>query len=91
MVRVKISCKDAAKIPKKRLFEMMNNLYIIQFKKVEEGLGTGAEGGEDRGDHGNGDDERTEEFKHDPVQRTRGHQRVKEGIRQTQIRIKARN
>jgi hypothetical protein len=29
MVRVNISCKDATKIPKKRLFEMKNKLYII--------------------------------------------------------------
>jgi hypothetical protein len=29
MVRVKISCKEVAKIPRKRLFEMKQNLYLI--------------------------------------------------------------
>jgi hypothetical protein len=32
MVRVKIVCKDASKIPKKRMFEMRKRLYAIQFK-----------------------------------------------------------
>jgi hypothetical protein len=46
MVRVKIACKDAAKISKKRLFEMNKNMLLIQFK-VEEELGTGSVGDED--------------------------------------------
>jgi hypothetical protein len=32
MVRVKIACKDATKIPNKRLFEMQKKMYLIQFK-----------------------------------------------------------
>jgi hypothetical protein len=32
MVRIKVACKDSTKIPKKRLFEMKNNLYVIHFK-----------------------------------------------------------
>jgi hypothetical protein len=32
IVRVKIVCKDVAKIPKKRLYEMQNKLYLVQFK-----------------------------------------------------------
>jgi hypothetical protein len=40
MVRIKITCKDRTRIPKKRLFEMNNNLYVIHFKVEEEsGLG----------------------------------------------------
>jgi hypothetical protein len=29
MVRVKIACKDATKIPNKRLFEMQKKMYLI--------------------------------------------------------------
>jgi hypothetical protein len=32
MVRVKIACKDADKIPLKRLFEMQKLMYMIHFK-----------------------------------------------------------
>jgi hypothetical protein len=32
MVIVKVVCKDSSKIPKKRLFEMLNSLYVIHFK-----------------------------------------------------------
>jgi hypothetical protein len=37
MVRVKIASKDVTKIPSKRLFEMKNNLYVIQFKVEKSG------------------------------------------------------
>jgi hypothetical protein len=70
MVRVKIACMDSSKIPKKRLFEMNNNLYVRQFK-VEGGSNVGQEDGdEDGGDNeepGNEDDTEMEEFQHDPV------------------------
>jgi hypothetical protein len=70
MVRVKIACMDSSKIPKKRLFEMNNNLYVRQFK-VEGGSNVGQEDGdEDGGDNeepGNEDDTGMEEFQHDPV------------------------
>jgi hypothetical protein len=65
MVRVKIACKVITKIPKQRLFEMNNKLYLIQFR-VESGsdLGDeeGVEGGGDNGDLDNEDDSRMEEF-----------------------------
>jgi hypothetical protein len=35
MVKVKIACKDVSKIPKKRLFEMKDDIYLIQFKVRE--------------------------------------------------------
>jgi hypothetical protein len=35
MVKVKIACKDVSKIPKKRLFEMKDDIYLIQFKVWE--------------------------------------------------------
>jgi hypothetical protein len=37
MVRMRIACKDATKIPSKRLFEMKNSLYVIQFKVDKRG------------------------------------------------------
>jgi hypothetical protein len=42
MVRVKIACKDRSKVPGKRMFEMMNKLFLIQFKV--EGLRTWVRG-----------------------------------------------
>jgi hypothetical protein len=38
MVRLKIASKDVSMIPRKRLFEMGGNLYLIQFK-IEAGNG----------------------------------------------------
>jgi hypothetical protein len=70
MVRVKIAYKDITKIPKQRLFEMNNKLYLIQFI-VESGsdLGDeeGDEGGGDNGDLDNEDDSGMEEFQHDSI------------------------
>jgi hypothetical protein len=66
MVRVMVACKDASKIPAKRLFEMKNCLYEIQF--VVEGDLTTDEGGfddNDNDDQGNGDDQGMEELEHD--------------------------
>jgi hypothetical protein len=53
MVRVKITCKDVSKVLRKRLFEMMKNMYLIQFK-VEGisdmgGGSIGDDGGNDQG------------------------------------------
>jgi hypothetical protein len=66
MVRVKVACKDMAKIPGKRLFEMENGLYLIQFK-VESKPGQmleGDEGGDDNDDPGNEEDDEIEEIDH---------------------------
>jgi hypothetical protein len=54
MVRVKIVCKDASNIPKKRMFEMRKR-YAIQFKVKGELELQGIGGGHD-GNDGNGDD-----------------------------------
>jgi hypothetical protein len=40
MVRIKIACKDLSKVPKKRLFEMNNKLYLILFKIESEHMQT---------------------------------------------------
>jgi hypothetical protein len=68
MVRVRIACKDPIRIPRKRLFEMDNNFYVIHFK-VEGDAELGKEDGNDDGDDdGNGDhgeDSGMEEFQHD--------------------------
>jgi hypothetical protein len=65
MVRIKVACKDSTKIPKKRLFEMKNNLYVIHFKvegQVDVGYDDGDDG-EDKDDPGQGGDSRME-FQH---------------------------
>jgi hypothetical protein len=41
MVRVKLECKDVSEIPRKRLFELKNNLYLIQFKVEGKSNGKG--------------------------------------------------
>jgi hypothetical protein len=68
MVRVKVVCKDSSKIPKKRLFEMLNSLYVIHFKvegRVEAALDE--DDGGDNEDPDLGDDNGMEEFHHDPL------------------------
>jgi hypothetical protein len=75
MVRIKIACKGPTKIPKKRLFEMKNSLYVIYFKvegSVEARLDDdddddGGGGGGDNEDPGLGDDSGMEEFQHDAL------------------------
>jgi hypothetical protein len=47
MVRVKIVCKDVSKILKKRLFEMKENIYVVQFKVEGAGGQKELEGGDD--------------------------------------------
>jgi hypothetical protein len=68
MVKVKITCKDPTRIPRKRLFEMDNFFYVIHFK-VEKSLEMRKEDGDDEGkDEDNGDHEEDfgmEEFQHD--------------------------
>jgi hypothetical protein len=67
MIRIKVACKDPTKIPKKRLFEMENNLYVIQFK-VEGHIGVGdddEDDGGDKDDPSQGDDNGLEEFQHE--------------------------
>jgi hypothetical protein len=66
MVRVKVACKYASKIPGKMLFEMNNNLYVIQFK-VEAMQGDGNLGEEGGDDPRNDEDANIEEFDHDPI------------------------
>jgi hypothetical protein len=63
MVRVKLECKDVFKIPRKRLFELKKNLYLIQFK-VESRSDRGDDGG-DSGDQDNEDDQGMEELDQD--------------------------
>jgi hypothetical protein len=60
MVRVKIVCKDVLKILKKRLFEMKQSLYLIQFK-VEGKAGMDGDDNDSR----NGDDNDFEEADQD--------------------------
>jgi hypothetical protein len=67
MVRVKIACKEVAKISGKRMFEMKQNTYLIQFKVENgEGIKDGRDNidGDDN-DPSNGDDTGLEEFEHD--------------------------
>jgi hypothetical protein len=69
MVKIKVACKDSTKIPKKRLFEMRNNLYVIDFK-VEGHVDLGEdddENGEGKDDPGQGRDNGMEEFQHDSL------------------------
>jgi hypothetical protein len=63
MVRVKLECKDVFKIPRKRLFELKKNLYLIQFK-VESRSDRGDDGG-NSGDQDNEDDQCMEELDQD--------------------------
>jgi hypothetical protein len=49
MVRIKIACKNATKIPKRKLFELNNKFYLIQFI-VECCSSFGQEGADDGGD-----------------------------------------
>jgi hypothetical protein len=70
MVRVKIAYKDPSKIPSKRLFEMKNQLYVIQFRvEAEEmGLGGNLDDGGDDPDEGDGEDKGMEELDHDSME-----------------------
>jgi hypothetical protein len=53
LVRLKIACKDASKIPHKRLYEMKQKMYVVQFT-VEKSVDNGnAEEGGDTGDDNN--------------------------------------
>jgi hypothetical protein len=65
MVRVKICCKEVSKIPKKRLFEMKQNLYLIQFK-IEGKAGLDGDDMDGDGyDPGDGDNNGFEETEND--------------------------
>jgi hypothetical protein len=68
MVRIKMACKDIIKIPKRRLYEMNNKFYLIQFK-VERSSGLEEDevddGDDDNGEPGNEDDTGMEELRHD--------------------------
>jgi hypothetical protein len=69
MARVKITCKDPSKITNKRLFEMMNSLYVIYFK-IEGSAEVGIDDDEDGGDNedpSQGDDNGMEEFHHESL------------------------
>jgi hypothetical protein len=66
MVRVKLACKDATKIPSKRLFETQKKMYLVQFK-VEKPKAYGDEGGEgddNDNEHPADDDTGMEELEH---------------------------
>jgi hypothetical protein len=67
MVRVKIACKDVSKITKKRMYEMKENIYLVQFK-VEGAKGQTAGDDEEDGnddDLGNGEDNDMKELDHE--------------------------
>jgi hypothetical protein len=49
MVRIKVACKDISKIPKKRLYEMKQKLYLIHFK-VEKMTTSGESPDDDEGE-----------------------------------------
>jgi hypothetical protein len=70
MVRIKMDCKDITKIPKRRLYEMNNKFYLIQFK-VESSSGLEEDevddGDDDNGEPRNEDDTGMEELHHDSV------------------------
>jgi hypothetical protein len=74
MVRVKIACKDHAKIPSKILFEMRNHLYVIHFRVEAEGggLGENLDDGVNYLDAGDGQDKGVEEIDHDLVEEEKG-------------------
>jgi len=59
MIRIKIKCKDPSKVPKKRLMEMGDDIYLLYFKTegVDQETDT-EEGGDDKGGKGDkGDDD----------------------------------
>jgi hypothetical protein len=66
MVRIKMAYKDITKIPKRRLYEMNNKLYLIQFK-VEGSSGLGEDEDGDNGEPGKEDDSGMEELHHDSM------------------------
>jgi hypothetical protein len=71
MIRVKIACKDASKIPRKRLFEFQKKLYLIQFKVKGEAGDVGGnanpnDGDNDNNDYGFDEDVEEDEFDQDP-------------------------
>jgi hypothetical protein len=67
LVRIKIACKDAFKIPRKRLFEMKNNLYLVCFKlEPKAGLMEDDDvNGDDQDDPRNEEEDGIEEFDQD--------------------------
>jgi hypothetical protein len=54
LIRVKVACKDASKIPK-RLYEIQKNLYLIQFKVEGVAKDVGSNVDPDDGDNDNND------------------------------------
>jgi hypothetical protein len=62
MIRVKVACNDISKIPRKRLYEMQKNMYVIHFK-VESGIGeVDGNEGPDEGGNNNNDSEFDDEI-----------------------------
>lgn len=69
MIRIKIKCKDPSKVPKKRLMEMGDDIYLLYFKtegvdqetNTEEG-GDGKGGKGDKGDDDGGESSGEEDF-----------------------------
>jgi hypothetical protein len=69
MIRIKIKCKDPSKVPKKRLMEMGDDIYLLYFKtegvdqetNTEEG-GDGKGGKGDKGDDDGGECSGEEDF-----------------------------
>jgi hypothetical protein len=65
MVRVKVACKDASKVPLKRLFEIKKNMYIIHFKVEGSGKSDGPRDDQGDEDPDGGDDNGMEELDHE--------------------------
>lgn len=57
MIRVKIKCREPSKIPKKRVMEMGDDIYILKFKTEDVGQETETkEGGDGKGGKGEGEE-----------------------------------
>jgi hypothetical protein len=70
MIRIKFVCKDISKIPKRRLFEMDNKFYLVQFKvegSAEADKDGADDGGGDNGDPAEEEDTGIEELQHDSM------------------------
>ncbi|XP_066379833.1 uncharacterized protein [Miscanthus floridulus] len=68
MVRIKVTCKDALKIPSERLYEMNKEIFRVSFVVEHEGgeeLQGEKEDGGDGDDKGNGNDEEADDLNDD--------------------------
>jgi hypothetical protein len=76
MIRIKFVCNDISKIPKRRLFEMDNKFYLVQFKvegSAEADEDGADDGGGDNGDLAEEEDIGMEELQHDSMSNSQKH------------------